>query len=138
MIRYALNCTAGHGFESWFQSAGALDKLLTSGLVSCPVCGVVNVAKALMAPAVVAVRPGDTLRSPQDARQAALEAMRAEILAKSEYVGMDFVAEARAIFDGDAPERSIYGEARPEEAIQLLRDGVPVTPLPFMPLRKVN
>ena len=138
MIRYALNCPTGHAFESWFQSAEALDTLLSAGLVSCPVCGLVNVAKALMAPAVVAVRPNATLREPSDQYQAALQAIRAEIEAKSEYVGMNFVAEARAIHDGDAPERSIYGEAQPAEAIKLLQDGVPVTPLPFTPLRKVN
>ena len=46
--------------------------------------------------------------------------------------------EARAMHQGDAPERSIYGEARPEEARQLLEDGVPVAPLPFLPGRKTN
>ena len=39
MIRYTLKCATGHGFDSWFQSAAALDKLLTVGQVTCPVCG---------------------------------------------------------------------------------------------------
>ena len=43
-----------------------------------------------------------------------------------------------AIHDGDAPERSIYGEAKPAEAKALIEDGVPVAPLPFMPKRKTN
>jgi hypothetical protein len=51
---------------------------------------------------------------------------------------MNFVAEARAMHDGDAPERSIYGEARADQAIKLLEDGIPVAPLPFMPTRKAN
>lgn len=137
MILYALHCSAGHEFDSWFQSAGALDKLLTSAMVSCPVCGSVTVTKALMAPSVVAARPG-TLRDPSNHRETALAALRAEVEAKSDYVGMNFVAEARAMHAGDAPERPIYGEARPDEAIKLLQDGVPVAPLPFMPVRKTN
>lgn len=40
--------------------------------------------------------------------------------------------------EGAAPARSIYGEAVLEDARQLLEDGVPVAPLPFMPTRKVN
>ena len=39
--------------------------------------------------------------------------------ANAEDVGDNFADEARAIHDGDAPERSIYGQAKPEEAKQL-------------------
>lgn len=139
MIRYTLNCAAGHGFDSWFQSAEAVEKLLGAGHVTCPTCGVATVTKALMAPSVQPARRATApLRDPATDQEAALAALRAEVEAKSEYVGMNFVAEARAMHDGDTPERSIYGEARPEEAIKLLEDGVPVAPLPFMPLRKTN
>ncbi len=133
MIRYTLNCSAGHGFDSWFQSAEAVDRLLTAGQVTCPTCGVATVDKAMMAPSL-----GTTLRTPMSAREAALAELRAEIEAKSEYVGVNFVAEARAMHLGERPERSIYGEARPDEAIQLLQEGVALAPLPFMPARKVN
>ena len=39
---------------------------------------------------------------------------------------------------GDAPERAIHGEAKPDEAKALIEDGVPVMPLPFLPKSKVN
>ena len=39
---------------------------------------------------------------------------------------------------GDKPERAIYGEARPEEARQLLEEGVPLLPLPFTPTKKLS
>ena len=133
MIRYTLHCAAGHGFDSWFQSAAAVDKLLTAGQVACPVCGLAQVGKALMAPAL-----GAALRTAPTDRETAMAALKAEVEAKSEYVGVNFVAEARAMHSGERPERSIYGEARPEEAIKLLEDGVPIAPLPFMPARKVN
>ena len=31
MIRYALRCTDGHGFESWFPSADAYDSQVDRG-----------------------------------------------------------------------------------------------------------
>ncbi len=138
MIRYTLNCSDDHSFDSWFQSATAFDGLLSAGHVTCPTCGTAEVTKSLMAPAVRPGRNTSPLRDPANEREAALAAMREEVEAKSEYVGVNFVTEARAMHDGDAPERSIYGEARPEEAIKLLEDGVPVMPLPFMPVRKAN
>jgi hypothetical protein len=50
MIRYALACTDGHAFESWFANSAAFDKQKKRGLVSCPVCGSTKVDKAIMAP----------------------------------------------------------------------------------------
>lgn len=140
MIRFALKCPAEHGFESWFQTAEAFDTLLSAGHVTCPVCGSAEIGKSLMAPMV---RPGrnaaaPSLRDPGTAQEAALARLRAEVEANSDYVGMNFVAEARAMHAGTAPERSIYGEARPDEAIKLLQEGVPVAPLPFLPSRKAN
>jgi hypothetical protein len=139
MIRYALKCDGDHAFESWFASAEAFDRLLTAGHVSCPDCGSATVGKALMAPAVAPGR-GKTapLAAPQDPREAALAELRRRIEENSEYVGMNFAAEARRIHDGDAPERSIYGEAKPDEAKRLIEDGVPVAPLPFLPKARAN
>lgn len=139
MITYTLVCDADHRFESWFKSSAAFDDLSRSGHLSCAVCGSRKVEKSLMAPSVQPARKGATaLRAPSSDQEAAIAALRAKVEANSEYVGMNFVAEARAMHDGDAPERSIYGEARPDEAMKLLEDGVPVAPLPFMPTRKAN
>lgn len=142
MIRYALECPAGHGFESWFQSAAAFDALAARGLVACPVCGAVKVEKTLMAPSVGASRKtaaaAGPLSGPATATETALAALKREIEKNSEYVGMNFVTEARRIHAGNAPERAIHGEARPDEARKLIEDGVPVAPLPFMPTRKTN
>ncbi len=132
MIRYALKCEAGHAFESWFKSAGAYEALRGAGHVACPDCGSAAVEKELMAPAVASgqARAAD--------RAAALAELKRKVEENADYVGMNFVAEARAMHAGERPERSIYGEARPEEAIALLEEGVPVAPLPFLPTRKTN
>lgn len=139
MIRFSLKCDKDHGFDSWFPSGEAFEALKTKGHVACPVCGSGTVEKALMAPAVVAARKDEgALRAPAGPVEEALAALKRQIEENSEYVGMNFAAEARRIHAGDAPERAIHGEARAEEAKKLIEDGVPVAPLPFLPARKVN
>lgn len=151
MIRYTLSCSRNHGFDSWFQSAGAFDVLSASGQLSCPICGDTVISKTLMAPAVRPARkasdpaspvetppPRPDLSTPASDLEKAMAEMRRHVEVNSDYVGVNFVAEARRMHQGDAPERSIYGEARPEEARKLLEDGVPIAPLPFMPARKTN
>ncbi|MGH1331488.1 MAG: DUF1178 family protein [Paracoccaceae bacterium] len=78
------------------------------------------------------------LTSPSDRVATAMEHLKREIEANSDYVGADFAREARAMHDGETPERAIHGEAGPEEARALIEEGVPVLPLPFLPRRKVN
>lgn len=145
MIRYALTCGEGHDFESWFQSAASFDALAAAKHLSCPDCGDRRVEKSLMAPGVQATRAGGggpedtaTLSEPRNGREAALAQLRKEVETNSEYVGLKFAAEARAMHDGDIPHRAIYGEARIDEAKRLVEDGVPVAPLPFTPRTRAN
>ncbi|WP_415182025.1 DUF1178 family protein [Phaeovulum sp.] len=142
MIRYTLKCDHNHSFDSWFQSTDAFDKLKAGGMIACTVCGSTMVDKELMAPAIRPTRSAtatDTpLSSPQSPAEAALATLRAHVEANSDYVGMNFAAEARAMHEGAQPERSIYGEARIDEARALLEEGIQVAPLPFMSARKTN
>lgn len=139
MIRYTLKCDQGHDFESWFASGAAFDALAAGGHLACPSCGSPRVAKALMAPAVAtADEPARPLATPTDSLAQKLAELRRHVEETSDYVGEDFVREARAMHLGDAPERAIWGEARPDEAKALLEEGVPVAPLPFMGKARVN
>jgi len=146
VIEFTLKCDNGHRFESWFQSAASFEKLKAAGMVACSVCGSDAVEKALMAPSVVAGRatpsPAEprakTLSDPASPAEQALAELKKKIEANAEYVGTNFAREARQMHEGGAPERAIYGEAKPEEARKLMEDGVPVTPLPFRPNRKSN
>ena len=145
MIKYALKCDDGHGFESWFASAEAFDALKAAGHLSCAQCGSARVDKAVMAPRV-ATKKADaegkappTPPAPQpDAVHPDLARMREHIEKNATYVGGNFAREARAQFLGDVPDRPIYGEANAAEAKSLIEDGVPVAPLPFIPTRKAN
>ncbi|MEY2992735.1 MAG: hypothetical protein RI946_2129 [Pseudomonadota bacterium] len=140
MISYSLKCDNDHTFDSWFASADAFDKLSGADMVTCNICGSTKVQKAIMAPRVSTGKTEETtpLMAPDDHTARAIQEMRKKIEANSDYVGKNFAAEARKMHLGDAPERSIYGEAKPEEAKSLIEDGINVVPLPFMPNRKTN
>ena len=146
MIRYGLKCANDHSFDSWFQSSEAFSALQKSGHLSCPECGSSKVEKALMAPKVRPARnvaaaapaqEGD-LTHPEDAKARALAELRKKIESESEYVGLNFAAAARAMHDGETPARAIHGEARTDDAMKLIEDGVPVAPLPFIPKARTN
>jgi hypothetical protein len=62
-----------------------------------------------------------------------MRTLRAEIEAKSEYVGPRFPEEARKIHYEEAPPRGIYGEATSEEAQALSEEGIEFFPLPSLP-----
>ena len=142
MIRYSLRCDQGHDFDGWFRSSDGFESLRAAGQVSCAICGSVQVEKALMAPRVAHGGEGapdsPDLHSPRDGHEAALEKLRRHVEANSDYVGMSFAAEARAMHEGAAPERAIYGEARLEDARKLIEDGIPVAPLPFRARQRAN
>ena len=131
MIRYRLQCENRHDFDGWYPSSEGYDRLAAAGQVTCPTCGSAVIDKALMAPAVAAA-------DDPPAPERALRALRAHLEANSDYVGPAFAAEARAMHEGDIPERPIHGEARPDEARALIEDGVPVLPLPFVSKRRQN
>lgn len=164
MIRYALVCDAGHAFEAWFSSSDGYDDQAARGLVECPHCGSSQVRKQVMAPAVRTSRSRDAreaaragspaaasgaasvVNAPDEADTADFEAVarkvRAHIRSHYDYVGEDFARQARAIHQGDAPQRLIYGETSPAERAQLEDEGVPCAPLPEpfapVPAKKAN
>lgn len=138
-------CHRDHHFEKPVQSPPeAFEMLRASGMVSCAANAGRTDIESLMAPSVRPARkaaeptPPRPLSEPSTQVEEAFAALRKQVEENSEYVGLNFVNEARAIHEGEKPGRSIYGEARPDEARRLIEDGVPVAPLPFMPSRKTN
>lgn len=141
MIKYHLGCVEGHEFESWFHAIDDFDAQSRSGMIACPVCGSVEIAKRPMAPAVVSRRGGGepipTPATGADKSAAAmlgqLRAFKQLVIENSEDVGARFAEEARKIHFGDAEERDIRGNSTPEEARRLVEDGVPFGILPPLP-----
>lgn len=156
MIHYQLRCDAGHAFDSWFRDSAGFDRQVATGLVECPDCGSVKVARALMAPAIPkkgraraatpAVEPisapasdpvpteGTAVTGPMPARVVALlQKMRAEVEARCDYVGNQFAEEARRMERGESDRRGIYGEATPDEAEALRDEGIEIGQIPWVP-----
>jgi hypothetical protein len=140
VIKYALACAFDHGFEGWFSTSADYDDQRARGLVECPVCGTREVAKQIMAPAVSGTKaksaPGSSDANPRTMVMEAMGRMRRHVLETFDYVGDSFADEARAIHQGSAEDRGIYGEASPKEVRGLIEDGVQVAPLPPEPPKK--
>jgi hypothetical protein len=141
MIRYALSCEHDHEFEGWFGASADFDDQQARGLIECPVCGSKAICKQIMAPAVAGTKR--TAKDPGPARMQAMmmEAMgrvRKHVEENFDHVGDAFATEARAIHEGRAEERGIYGQATPKEVRDLVEDGVPVAPLPPEPPKKTD
>ena len=117
-------------------------------MLSCPVCGSTRIEKSMMTPRVNSSGVSESerhekpervdLTQPGSSAEQALAALRVMIEKNSEYVGRQFVSEARAISVGNAPERSITGEANLREATELIEDGIFVVPLPWRNPRDTN
>jgi hypothetical protein len=134
MIKYALVCDQGHAFEGWFSTSSDFDDQRGRDLVECPICGSRAVSKQIMAPAVAGTRAQtggvDTTPKMRAMMMEAMGRVRAHVEENFDYMGDRFAKEARAIHEGHSEERGIYGEATPKEVQDLVRDGVPVAPLP--------
>ena len=136
MIRYALLCQHDHEFEGWFGASADFDDQQGRGLLECPLCGDKAVRKAIMAPALAGTKARSQDPSPMQQQQVMMEAMgrlRRHVEANFDDVGDAFANEARAIHEGRAEDRGIYGQASPKEVRDLVEDGVPVAPLPPKP-----
>jgi hypothetical protein len=160
MIRYALRCEQGHGFDSWFPSSSAYDRQVKQGLVECPRCGSVKVEKAIMAPQIARKKGRDPVSEPAVVETATpapapisaeadssstlmlaqerelrtkLRELREHITKVADNVGPGFADEARKMHYGEIEQRPIYGQASTEEARALIDEGIEVTPLPLLP-----
>ena len=158
MIHYQLRCSQQHEFDGWFKDSAAFEKQAKRGLVDCPVCGDVQVTRALMTPAV-AKRESVPVVAPAEPAPAAaavpapapppgavaamgklpahmramLQRLRAEVEKNCDYVGPAFAEEARKIHRGESDKRGIYGETTPEQAESLAEEGIEVSRIPWVP-----
>jgi hypothetical protein len=135
MIRYALVCENVHAFEAWFSGSADYDDQSARGLVECPWCHSRKVEKQIMAPAVAGTKAQKSGAESPDAEMQTvmMEAMgklRRHVEENFESVGDRFADEARAIHEGEAPDRGIYGRASPEQVRELAEEGIRVGALP--------
>lgn len=139
MIRYDLVCERDHRFDGWFRDSKAFDDQVARQAIGCPTCGSTAIQKQIMAPAVRSRREAakQTFAAPQDQRSKllleALRKVRRHVEENAENVGQRFPEEARRIHYREVEPRGIYGEATPDEARELVEEGIEIHPLPRLP-----
>lgn len=151
-----LQCAHQHSFEGWFASENDYTSQLSLGLLSCPVCGNLQIQKMLSAPRLNLrsnrLSSADTATedpvpranttnavspsAPAKQLQAQLLNAMREVLANTEDVGERFADHARAMHHGDMDPRSIRGRTTPAVAMELMEEGIDVIPLPAIPALK--
>lgn len=152
---FDLQCLQGHTFEGWFSSEDDFQQQMSTGFLTCPMCGDAQVAKLPSAPRLnlsgasdastaparapqgtpassQAASPTEAVASlPPQALQAAWLHMVRRVMAHTEDVGPRFAEEARRMHYGEAQERGIRGQATAEQTEELLEEGIAVMPLPL-------
>jgi hypothetical protein len=136
MIHFQLKCSQDHEFKAWFRSSESFADQCKRGDVGCPICGDVQISKALMTPSIAKGKIASGYAAEKRAQEVAEQVLNAakklrEVVEENfEYVGDDFADEARAIHYGDTIERDIYGEATEKEAEELDEEGIDFTRIP--------
>jgi len=140
-----LRCGHAHGFEGWFGSEQDYAQQSASGLLSCPLCGSLEVERMPSAPRLnlsgardpaPPAAPGTSavavagLDAAQQVQARWLRAMR-ELISHTEDVGDHFPDEARRIYYGETPARGIRGQATAEQQAELSDEGIEVFALPI-------
>lgn len=132
MIKYQLKCAAGCSFEGWFRSSADFEAQAADASLECPLCGSVEIERAIMAPAIVTGAAGraERLAAMRETMAEAARRARDYVEKNFDYVGDRFPEEARKIHYGEVKERSIYGEATGKDVKELVDEGVALAPLP--------
>ncbi|MBP5857397.1 DUF1178 family protein [Marivibrio halodurans] len=139
MISFNLRCSKDHEFEGWFHDSTSFEKDLKRRRIECPVCGDSNLERALSAPNIASSEQRDAARRDRDrAMRETLRAFRRHVETNAENVGERFAEEARRIHYGETEKRAIYGEASADETRDLVEEGVPVAPIPWIEEAKDN
>jgi hypothetical protein len=139
MISFNLRCRKDHEFEGWFRDSASFERDLKKHRIECPVCGDTKLERALSAPNIATSESRAASRHEQ-ARQMRdqLRELRRHVESTAENVGERFPEEARRIHYGESERRAIYGDASPDETKDLLEEGVPIAPLPWIEEAKDN
>ena len=135
MIVFDLECSQGHTFEGWFDSSEAFDEQRRQGLVSCPVCGDIDVRRVLSPVALkrgVREEPRQVEGPSEDInyRKLAQEVVR-YVQENFEDVGPKFAVEALKMHYGVSEPRNIRGSATEEEEKVLKDEGIEFFKIPF-------
>ena len=133
MIKYNLICKCGQTFESWFLNSSEFDSLFKKKLVRCIYCESSKVKKSVMAPNLPSKsnKISKKNKAEKDIKKQLLN-FRKYIEKNCKNVGDNFAREARSIHYNKKNSQGIYGKTTPEEASELIEEGIEVVTVPWV------
>jgi hypothetical protein len=139
MISYNLRCAKDHEFEGWFKDSAGFAEQRDAGDIECPVCGDRSIEQALSRPNISSGKTQSrAVAEKASEMKAALRRFRRHVEQTHDHVGENFAEEARKIHYGETEARPIYGDATADQAKDLVEEGVPIAPLPWIEEAKDN
>ena len=133
MIKYNLICQCGETFESWFASSSEFDYLCKKKLIKCIYCESSLVKKSVMAPNLPCKsnKIFKNIELEKNIKKQLLD-FRKYIEKNCRNVGQNFSREARSIHYDKKTSKGIYGKTTPEEASELIEEGIEVISIPWV------
>ena len=133
MIKYNLICECKKSFESWFVTSSAYDALCKKKLIKCIYCGSTAIKKSVMAPNLSSKsnKIVENTKLEKNIKKQLID-VRKYIEKNCKNVGENFTREARSIHYDKKTSQGIYGQATPEEASELLEEGIEVATIPWI------
>jgi len=132
VIIFELRCKNEHTFEGWFQDRAAFEKQRDANIITCPVCGEMEVS---IVPSSRTFVGRDTRPNARDAREmtpAQAFRMFQEFINKNfDDVGSRFAEVALKIHHGDEEKRNIKGTTTPQEEETLREEGIEFLKIPM-------
>ena len=133
MIKYNLTCECGEIFESWFSSSSEFDSLCKKKLIKCIYCESSLIKKSVMAPNLSSKSNKISTKTKLEKNiKKQLLNFRKYIEKNCKNVGENFSREARSIHYGKKNSQGIYGKTTPEEASELIEEGIEVVTVPWV------
>ena len=133
MIKYNLTCKCGETFESWFLSSSEFDSLYKKKFIKCIYCESSHVKKSVMAPNLPSKSNKISKKNKLEKNiKKQLLNIRKHIEKNCKNVGDDFAREARSIHYEKKNSQGIYGKTTPEEASELIEEGIEVVTVPWV------
>ena len=133
MIKYNLICECGETFESWFSSSSEFDSLCRKKFIKCIYCESSLIKKSVMAPNLPS-KSNKILNKnklEKNIKKRLLD-FRKYIEKNCRNVGENFSREARSIHYDKKISKGIYGKTTPEEASELIEEGINVVSIPWV------
>tara|TARA_A100001388_G_C28491227_1_gene367092 strand:- start:6 stop:422 length:417 start_codon:yes stop_codon:yes gene_type:complete len=134
MIKYNLQCSNNHEFESWFADSNEFEKLKNKNLLECIYCSSKKIKKSIMSPRLSGIKnykkeeTGKLLKN----EKKKLIRLRKYIENNFENVGENFSKKVREIYYDKNSKKAIYGTTTTEQREELSAEGIDLLSIPWV------